>query len=503
MAVSWTPGSDHGSTITSYTLTEVGGAGTWTCTGSPCEAYGLQTGGTYSFQVVATNAAGSSEPSAASTPKVLSVTPSRPTGVTLAGGQGEVTASWAPVDADGWSVTYEVQLDDGQTQTTRGTSTTFSVDSGSYVAKVRAVIPGGGASEWATSNVAGPWSAPGKPEVRKTDGGVNVSWKPVGQAAGVTYTVNISGDASSSVSAGSSTSAYVALSPGSYSVTVTASQGGSSAESPSTDFQVTGAPSPPSAPVIEARGDSGTLNVVTPAYASAGNGWTAGELRVEYSADGRRWTEGPNISGLQNGTAYTVQARVVAPDGSVSSSTTGNSATPYGPPTSPTMHCEAGDTTVTCSWSGGSDGGMATTYELSGQKSGTVAASGSETFTVGHGAKAELCVTAKQGANHGATNCDSATTAEEYSRDYEGGAEWDAWGVWTKRLTVSLRGWPPNSQVTCRGTTWWYFEDSTYSTTVTTDSRGNYSDSPVWTGGGYTGRLYTRDYNPGTWFRCE
>ena len=503
MSVSWTPGADHGSTITSYTLTEVGGAGTWRCTGSPCEASGLRTGGTYSFRVVATNASGSSEPSAASAPTVLSATPERPTGVTLTGGQGEVTASWAPVDADGWAVSYEVQLDDGQTQTTRGTSATFSVDSGSYVAKVRAVIPGGEASEWATSNVAGPWSAPGKPEVRKTDGGVNVSWKPVGQAAGVTYTVNISGDASSSVSAGSSTSAYVALSPGSYSVTVTASQGGSSAESPSTDFQVTGAPSPPSAPVIEARGDSGTLNVVTPAYASAGNGWTAGELRVEYSADGRRWTEGPNISGLQNGTAYTVQARVVAPDGSVSSSTTGNSATPYGPPTSPTMHCEAGDTTVTCSWSGGSDGGMATTYELSGQKSGTVAASGSETFTVGHGAKAELCVTAKQGANHGATNCDSATTAEEYSRDYEGGAEWDAWGVWTKRLTVSLRGWPPNSQVTCRGTTWWYFEDSTYSTTVTTDSRGNYSDSPVWTGGGYTGRLYTRDYNPGTWFRCE
>ena len=44
-----------------------------------------------------------------------------------------------------------------------------------------------------------------------------------------------------------------------------------------------------------------------------------------------------------------------------------------------------------------------------------MAASGSETFTVGHGAKAELCVTAKQGANHGATNCDSATTADGLS----------------------------------------------------------------------------------------
>ena len=489
MAVSWTPGSDHGSTITSYTLTEVGGAGTWTCTGSPCEAYGLQTGGTYSFQVVATNAAGSSEPSAASTPKVLSVTPSRPTGVTLAGGQGEVTASWAPVDADGWSVTYEVQLDDGQRQTTSGTSATFYVGSGSYVAKVRAVVAGSGNSEWATSNAAGPWSAPGKPSVQPAAGGVNVSWSSAGTGARVSYTVNVRGDTSTSVDAGTSTGAYVPLSPGSYSISVTATHGGSSAESPSTDFKVTGAPNPPSPPVIAASGASGTIDVVTPAYASAGNGWSASELHVEYSIDGgASWTGSTHFTGLWNGRGYTVQARVVSPDGSVSGSTTGNSARPYGPPGAPSVSCSPSGSYVRCSFTPGDTGGQAVTYEgYSTKGSGAISEGHVEWLDPGAGKSATWCVRASNGAGTTDWSCDSATASvgsktftittdtqeaacSQQDLDETGFQRNFCW-----RIVLDVSGFSPNSSASC---TYDYRDRvdgqlKTYTDSIAVDSSGN------------------------------
>ena len=489
MAVSWTPGSDHGSTITSYTLTEVGGAGTWTCTGSPCEAYGLQTGGTYSFQVVATNAAGSSEPSAASTPKVLSVTPSRPTGVTLAGGQGEVTASWAPVDADGWSVTYEVQLDDGQRQTTSGTSATFYVGSGSYVAKVRAVVAGSGNSEWATSNAAGPWSAPGKPSVQPAAGGVNVSWSSAGTGARVSYTVNVRGDTSTSVDAGTSTGAYVPLSPGSYSISVTATHGGSSAESPSTDFKVTGAPNPPSPPVIAASGASGTIDVVTPAYASAGNGWSASELRVEYSIDGgASWTGSTHFTGLWNGRGYTVQARAVSPDGAVSGSTTGNSARPYGPPGAPSVSCSPSGSYVRCSFTPGDTGGQAVTYEgYSTKGSGAISEGHVEWLDPGAGKSATWCVRASNGAGTTDWSCDSATASvgsktftittdtqeaacSQQDLDETGFQRNFCW-----RIVLDVSGFSPNSSASC---TYDYRDRvdgqlKTYTDSIAVDSSGN------------------------------
>jgi len=489
MAVSWTPGSDHGSTITSYTLTEVGGAGTWTCTGSPCEAYGLQTGGTYSFQVVATNAAGSSEPSAASTPKVLSVTPSRPTGVTLAGGQGEVTASWAPVDADGWSVTYEVQLDDGQRQTTSGTSATFYVGSGSYVAKVRAVVAGSGNSEWATSNAAGPWSAPGKPSVQQAAGGVNVSWSSAGTGARVSYTVNVRGDTSTSVDAGTSTGAYVPLSPGSYSISVTATHGGSSAESPSTDFKVTGAPNPPSPPVIAASGASGTIDVVTPAYASAGNGWSTSELHVEYSIDGgASWTGSTHFTGLWNGRGYTVQARVVSPDGSVSGSTTGNSARPYGPPGAPSVSCSPSGSYVRCSFTPGDTGGQAVTYEgYSTKGSGAISEGHVEWLDPGAGKSATWCVRASNGAGTTDWSCDSATASvgsktftittdtqeaacSQQDLDETGFQRNFCW-----RIVLDVSGFSPNSSASC---TYDYRDRvdgqlKTYTDSIAVDSSGN------------------------------
>ena len=469
MTVTWSPGADHGAPVTSYTVTEVDGAGSWTCTGSPCLASGLSAGGSYSFQVVATNAAGSSAPSAASAPRALSVTPSAPTGVTLAGGQGQVTASWAPVSAGGWDVTYEVELSDGQTQTTAGTSASFSVSPGSYVAAVRAVLASSGASQWAMSNAAGPWSPPGRPSVRQESGGVTVSWNSAGAGSGVIYTVNVSGDATTSVGAGSGSSAFVPLSPGSYSVTVTASQGGSSATSPSADVQVTGAPPAPSVPVIAAYGASGTLEIATPATAVAGNGWNANDLDVQYSV-GRGWTSGTTLTGLRNGTEYTVYARTVASDGSVSASVTGNSATPYGPPGTPSVTCSPSGTSVSCSFTPADTGGRPVSYQQANSAAGdgatSVPAGGTgPLYDVGPGERATWCVRAFNDAGSSGWSCDSATAngvdigtersfqittntpeAACSEQDYQ---ETGFFRGWCWRIVLDVSGFNPNSNVSC------------------------------------------------------
>ena len=469
MTVTWSPGADHGAPVTSYTVTEVDGAGSWTCTGSPCLASGLSAGGSYSFQVVATNAAGSSAPSAASAPRALSVTPSAPTGVTLAGGQGQVTASWAPVSAGGWDVAYEVELSDGQTQTTAGTSASFSVSPGSYVAAVRAVLASSGASQWAMSNAAGPWSPPGRPSVRQESGGVTVSWNSAGAGSGVIYTVNVSGNATTSVGAGSGSSAFVPLSPGSYSVTVTASQGGSSATSPSADVQVTGAPPAPSVPVIAAYGASGTLEIATPATAVAGNGWNANDLDVQYSV-GRGWTSGTTLTGLRNGTEYTVYARTVASDGSVSASVTGNSATPYGPPGTPSVTCSPSGTSVSCSFTPADTGGRPVSYQQANSAAGdgatSVPAGGTgPLYDVGPGERATWCVRAFNDAGSSGWSCDSATAngvdigtersfqittntpeAACSEQDYQ---ETGFFRGWCWRIVLDVSGFNPNSNVSC------------------------------------------------------
>ncbi len=103
------PTSDGGSTITTYTATSSPGGLTGTCAGPAACAItvtGLTNGTVYTFTVTATNAIGTSAPSAASnsvTPAAGPTVPDAPTGVTATAGYGQATINFSAPASDGGS----------------------------------------------------------------------------------------------------------------------------------------------------------------------------------------------------------------------------------------------------------------------------------------------------------------------------------------------------------------------------------------------------------------
>ena len=133
--VSWTaPASDGGSVITSYTVTSSpGGFTATTVNGSTTTAIvtGLANSTAYTFTVTATNAAGTSDASAASAAVTPGGAPGTPTGITATPtGPGEVTVSWTPpTNTGGTPITsYTVSSNTGgYTATVAGDQTTAVV----------------------------------------------------------------------------------------------------------------------------------------------------------------------------------------------------------------------------------------------------------------------------------------------------------------------------------------------------------------------------------------
>ncbi len=105
------PVDDGGSAITTYTVTSNPGAVTATDTGSPITVTGLANGTTYTFTVTATNAIGTSLPSAASNAVTPATIPDAPTNLSATSGNAEVDLDWdAPVSNGGSAITdYVIQ----------------------------------------------------------------------------------------------------------------------------------------------------------------------------------------------------------------------------------------------------------------------------------------------------------------------------------------------------------------------------------------------------------
>ncbi len=115
--VTWTGSSPNGSAILNYTVTaSPGGHAATTPNGSTTSLVvsGLTNGTQYTFEVVATNANGTSGLSSASTPVTPATLPSSPSSVTTTSGDSNVTVFWTSATSNGSPITiYTVTASPG------------------------------------------------------------------------------------------------------------------------------------------------------------------------------------------------------------------------------------------------------------------------------------------------------------------------------------------------------------------------------------------------------
>ena len=280
--VSWTAStSTGGSPITGYVVTGNPG-GSCTTTGvTSCLITNVTAGTSYTFSVVATNAAGASPASLASSASVIPSSPSAPLSATAVAGLLQATISWQPgTNTGGLSITgYNVTDGHGRNCTTTGatscvvvaliagTSYTFSVTAQNSV----------GTSPSATTNAVIPFTAPSAPSALTAVAGsssAKVSWSApssTGGSAITRYSVTSAPGALTCSATPPATSCVVSgLTPGtSYTFSVVATNiGGSSAPSASSStvspFTVPVTPTISATPVVD--GTSITVTWNAPGY---------------------------------------------------------------------------------------------------------------------------------------------------------------------------------------------------------------------------------------------
>ncbi|MBI9115951.1 Ig-like domain-containing protein [Sanguibacter suaedae] len=208
IVLSWDAPDNNGAPITGYRLTRSPGGQTTTCASTTCTVTGLTNGTEYTFTVAAQNAVGWSAESSTSSRAVPDAVPDVPGPPVLADGDGEVTVTWSAPANSGTPVTqYTIELSDGSTRSTGGTSVTFTglTNGTAYEARVRAhnraTPPEGGTwSAWSEAKV--PAGLPGAPAVSASrvatqlGGQINITWTaPSTNGDPIrSYSVSITGD---------------------------------------------------------------------------------------------------------------------------------------------------------------------------------------------------------------------------------------------------------------------------------------------------------------------
>ena len=348
--VSWTaPASNGGAGITKYTATSSTGSKTCTATSTlpatpatTCLVTGLTNGTSYTFTVTATNAAGTSVASAAGPvggviPSAVPATPSAPT-VAVAGLNGQATVTWNAPNNEGSAITgYTLTPTPacsgctGLTATASPTTVSGLTNGTSYTFTLIATNGNGNsaASTASTAAVVGIPATPTAPSVVSTStaGQDSVSWTAPTSASGplTGYTLTPSPACSActgltvSGSPPATSTTVGGLTAGtSYTFTLKATNAsGTSAASSASTGVVTGSPTAPTN-VVAVGGTpapSGDLNVTWSAPTSSGVGTidsytatssTGSKTCTSTSTPPATPTLGCQLTGLTNGTSYTV-----------------------------------------------------------------------------------------------------------------------------------------------------------------------------------------------------
>jgi len=349
------PTSDGGSPITGYLVTSSLG-GTTTGSGSPITITGLTNGTAYTFIVNATNAAGSSPPSASSNGVTPFNIPGAPTIGTATAGNAQATVNFTPPVSDGGGLItgYTVTSNpDGKTATGSGSPITIAglTNGTAYTFMVTATNAVGSSPPSSASNSVTPFTIPDTPTIGAATAGnalATVKFTPPAYNGGSPITgyivtsdpgaKKVTGSASPIVVSGLTTGAAYT-----FVVTATNAAGTSPPSAPSnsvTPFTI------PDAPIIGTATAGNALATVnfTPPVSNGGSPITG--YTVTSNPGAKTVTDSASpivVSGLTNGLAYTFVVIATNAAGSSPPSSASNSVTPFTIPDAPTIGTATAD----------------------------------------------------------------------------------------------------------------------------------------------------------------